>query len=233
MAPVIHITPSKRAGCFDEETPLKEKRIELAVTRDPVDRDPTGDELAKVAPEYARNIGSVLFTEAQLQARVKELAAEISRDFAGEHVIVVGLLSGAFMALADVARHLTVRATVDTIAVGSYGCGTSSSGIVTMKKDLSQDPKGKNILIVEDLIDTGGTLAWIQKYFLAKEPKCVKICCILDKKVRRTADVEVDYVGFDCPDEFVVGYGMDFAEEYRTMPFVGVLREEAYSSHQD
>lgn len=229
MPSMLHVTPTKRAGDFaDEETPMKERRSEVLAAR-----DPTAEELAKIAPEYAKNIGSVLFTEAQLHARTRELAAEISHDFEGEHVIVVGLLSGAFMALADVARHLTVRNSVDTIAVGSYGAGTSSSGTVTMKKDLTHDPKGKNIVIVEDLIDTGNTLAWIQNYFLTKEPKCVKICCILDKQARRTADVKVDYVGFDCPDEFVVGYGMDFAEEYRTMPFVGVLRPEAYTSQQD
>lgn len=184
--------------------------------------------LSKLPSEYAKNIKTVLFTEEQLQQRNKELAAQISADFAGEEIIVVGLLTGAFMAVPDVARHLTVPNSVDFIVASSYGNSTTTSGNVKLKKDLSHDPTGKNIVIIEDLIDTGTTLAFIKKYFLAKNPKCVKICCILDKSARRAADVEVDYVGFPCPDEFVVGYGMDFAEAYRTLPFVGVLKEEAY-----
>lgn len=193
-------------------------------------RDPTKQELAKIAPECAKNIKTVLFTEEQLQQRVRELSAEISKDFAGEEVIIVGLLTGAFMAMADVSRHLTIPNSVDFIAASSYGNGTESSGTIKLKKDLTADPKGKNIVIVEDLIDTGTTLAWIKSYFLMKEPKCVKICTILDKPARRKADIKVDYVGFKCPDEFVVGYGMDFAEAYRTLPFVGVLKEEAYKT---
>eukprot|EP00747_Dinoflagellata_sp_TGD_P162560 gnl/TRDRNA2_/TRDRNA2_180278_c0_seq1.p1 gnl/TRDRNA2_/TRDRNA2_180278_c0~~gnl/TRDRNA2_/TRDRNA2_180278_c0_seq1.p1 ORF type:complete len:230 (-),score=59.93 gnl/TRDRNA2_/TRDRNA2_180278_c0_seq1:96-785(-) len=210
-----------------EEPPTKKQKSEpVKVTHS--GWEPRPDELAKTSPQYAKNIKTVLFTEEQLQKRIRELAAEISQDFNGEPVVVVGLLTGAFMAVADVARHLTLPNTVDFVAASSYGSGTSSSGTVKLKKDLSHDPQGKNIVIVEDLIDTGTTLAWIKNFFLTKKPKCVKVCCILDKPARRNADITVDYVGFECPDEFVVGYGMDFAEDYRTLPFVGVLKEEAY-----
>ena len=115
------------------------------------------------------------------------------------------------------------------MVASSYGHGTTSSGVIKLKKDLGIDPSGEHIVIVEDLIDTGNTLAWIKNYLLSKNPKSVRICCILDKKCRRTSDIEIDYVGFDCPDEFVIGYGMDFAENYRTLPFVGVLKPECYA----
>lgn len=171
----------------------------------------------------------MLFSSDQLQTRVKELAARISKDYAGESIIVVGLLKGAFMAVADVARHLTVPNEIDFMVASSYGHGsTTTSGVIKLKKDLGVDPSNRHILIVEDLIDTGTTLAWIKKYLLGKKPKSVKICCILDKYERRTANVKVDYVGYACPDEFVVGYGMDFSGHFRTLPFVGVLKPSAY-----
>ena len=112
----------------------------------------------------------------------------------------------------------------------SYGAGTTSSGSIKLKKDIGIDPKGRNVIVVEDLIDTGTTLAWLKQHLLSKDVASLKICCLLDKKARRTSDVQVDYVGWECPDEFVVGYGMDFAEQYRTLPFVGVLKPEAYGA---
>eukprot|EP00656_Telonema_subtile_P029858 TRINITY_DN32920_c0_g2_i2.p1 TRINITY_DN32920_c0_g2~~TRINITY_DN32920_c0_g2_i2.p1 ORF type:complete len:187 (+),score=51.30 TRINITY_DN32920_c0_g2_i2:88-648(+) len=174
-------------------------------------------------------IESVLFTPEEIQTRCRELAAEISRDHEGQEVIVVGLLKGAFLVLADVARHLTVPNMVDFIAVSSYGSGKESSGSVKLKKDLSIDPAGKHIIIIEDLIDTGGTLKWIQNFLSTKNPASVKLCCLLAKTERRSESVQLDYLGYDCPDGFVVGYGMDFAEHYRTLPFVGLLKPEAYA----
>ena len=187
-------------------------------------------ESQSVPEAYASKIERVLFTEAELQAKVKELAAQISKDHDdGDGIMVVGLLKGAFLAVADVARHLTIPNVVDFMVASSYGGkSTTSSGTVRLKKDLDIDPAGKSIVIVEDLIDTGNTLQWVKNYLYTKGVKSIKICCILDKKSRREAAVNIDYVGFECPDEFVVGYGMDFDEEYRTLPFVGVLKPEAY-----
>ena len=193
-------------------------------------KTPTKEQLQLCAPSYADKILRVLFSRSELENRIRELSKTISKDYEGESVLVVGLLKGAFIAVADVARNLTVPNQIDFMVASSYGHGTETSGVIKLKKDLDVDPSGKNILIVEDLIDTGTTLEWIKKYLLTKDPKSVRICCILDKKARRTSTVKVDYVGFDCPDEFVVGYGMDFAGDFRTLPFVGVLKPSAYSS---
>ena len=191
----------------------------------------TAQENAQIPACYAENIDRVLFSEAQLQTRIKELATEISESYEDktESILVVGLLKGAFLAVADVARALTVPNKIDFLVASSYGgTNTTSTGTVRLKKDLDIDPANKHILIVEDLIDTGNTLAWVKSYLLTKNCKSVKICCILDKKERREVNLDIDFVGFVCPDEFVVGYGMDFDEEYRTLPFVGVLKPEAY-----
>ena len=193
-------------------------------------KTPTKEQLKLCAPSYADKILRVLFSRSELENRIRELSKTISKDYEGESVLVVGLLKGAFIAVADVARNLTVPNQIDFMVASSYGHGTETSGVIKLKKDLDVDPSGKNILIVEDLIDTGTTLEWIKKYLLTKDPKSVRICCILDKKARRTSSVKVDYVGFDCPDEFVVGYGMDFAGDFRTLPFVGVLKPSAYDS---
>ena len=192
---------------------------------------PISDAQKAVIPSpYADKIERILFTAEEIQGKVRELAARISADHVGEDIMVVGLLKGAFLAVADVARHLTVANTVDFMVASSYGGkSTTSSGTVRLKKDLDIDPAGKHIVIVEDLIDTGNTLQWVKAYLQTKGVKSVKICCILDKVSRREADVQIDYVGWECPDEFVVGYGMDFDEEYRTLPFIGVLKPEAYA----
>lgn len=140
-----------------------------------------------------------------------ELAAEIGRDYAGRKVLCVGLLTGCFVFLSDLLRHLLVPYQVDFMVVSSYGAATTSSGSVKLKKDMSIDPKGRDVLIIEDLIDTGTTLEWIVAHLKTKGCASVRLCCLLDKVSRRTAKVHVDYVGFVCPDEFVIGYGMDFA----------------------
>jgi hypoxanthine phosphoribosyltransferase len=184
----------------------------------------------RVPKEFIVNIEKVLFTESQIQQRVRCLAQQISQDFAGKELIVCGLLKGAFLFVADLSRYLTVRNKIDFIVASSYGDGTTSSGSVKLKKDIDIDPKGRHVIIVEDLIDTGTTLAWVKQHFISKEVASLKICCLLNKVERRVCNVPVDYCGWECPDEFVVGYGMDYAEDYRTLPFVGVLKRDAYSN---
>jgi hypoxanthine phosphoribosyltransferase len=196
----------------------------------------TQAQIASIPATYASKIDHVLFSEEQLQARIVQLAAEISASYSdpNETILVVGLLKGAFLAVADVAKRLTVPNKIDFLVASSYGgTATTSSGTVRLKKDLDIDPANKHILIVEDLIDTGNTLAWVKSYLLTKNCKSVKICCILDKKERREVDLPIDFVGFVCPDEFVVGYGMDFDEEFRTLPFVGVLKPECYGGGKE
>jgi len=188
----------------------------------------TEDALRGIPKEYAENIDRVLFSAAKIKAGVQKLGARISEDYAGKEILCVGLLTGAYTFVSDILRELTVPNMVDFMVLSSYGCGTTSQGSVKVKKDMSIDPRGKHVVIIEDLIDTGGTLKWVRKHLAGKDAASVKICCLFDKKARRTADVEVDYVGYECPDEFIVGYGMDFANHYRSLPFVGVLKPEAY-----
>jgi len=176
-----------------------------------------------------KNIDVVLFTQEEIQAKVKEMAVKISSEYKDKSIICVGLLKGAFVFTSDLCRHLTVPYQVDFMAVSSYGSSTESSGNVKIKKDIDIDPKGKHVLIIEDLIDTGNTLHWIQKHITSKDCASVKIVCLLDKTSRRTSPVKVDYIGWEIPDEFVIGYGMDFSENYRALPFVGVLKREAYA----
>jgi len=157
------------------------------------------------------------------------MALQISKDFEGKNLLCVGILTGAVCFMTDLLKHMLVPYQIDFMSISSYGKGTTSSGSVNVKQDLSHDPSGKHVLIIEDLIDTGNTLKWLKSYLMTKNCASVKLCTLLDKKARRTeTDVAVDYVGFTCPDEFVVGYGMDFAENYRCLPFVGCLKPEAY-----
>eukprot|EP00468_Gymnochlora_sp_CCMP2014_P003786 CAMPEP_0167758638 /NCGR_PEP_ID=MMETSP0110_2-20121227/10575_1 /TAXON_ID=629695 /ORGANISM="Gymnochlora sp., Strain CCMP2014" /LENGTH=249 /DNA_ID=CAMNT_0007644927 /DNA_START=34 /DNA_END=783 /DNA_ORIENTATION=- len=189
------------------------------------------NKVAKNIPhKWASKLKTILFSEQKIEARLKEMAAKISFDYRGKEIVAVGLLTGCILFQTNLLKYLTIPYQIDFVQVSSYGHGTSSSGNVKLKKDLSRDPKGKHILITEDLIDTGKTLAFMAKYFKDKKCASLKIACLLSKKARRDPSVslEVDYVGFDCPNEFVVGYGMDFKDEYRCLPFVGVLKPEAY-----
>ena len=178
-------------------------------------------------PEWKANIDRVLFTESAIQTRIRALATTISEDYKGKEIVAVGLLKGAVCFMIDLLKYLTVPYTMDFMALSSYGKGTKSKGSVVMKKDLSEDPAGKHILIVEDIIDTGGTLRWLKKYLADKNCASIRIACLLDKKARRSAeneDIVIDYPGFHCPDKFVIGYGLDFAGHYRCLPFIGVLK---------
>jgi len=183
-----------------------------------VDEKDLGDALAKV-----------LITEEEIGKRLGELATEVDRDYAGRDLLLVGVLKGAVMVMADLARALHHPAEMDWMAVSSYGSGTKSSGVVRILKDLDQDISGRNVLVVEDIIDSGLTLSWLMSNLSSRGPASVQVCTLLRKPDAAQVDVPVRYVGFDIPNEFVVGYGLDYAERYRNLPFVGTLSPHVYS----
>ena len=168
----------------------------------------------------------VMITREQIAKRVAEMAAEITRDFAGQSIVFVGVLKGASIFLGDLARKVQLDATFDFISVSSYGNAKHSSGEVRLNKDVDESMADKNIILVEDILDTGLTLAYLKKVFLAHQPRAFKIAALLDKVSRRIEPVHADYTGFSIPDEFVVGYGMDYAERYRNLPDICVLPPE-------
>jgi hypoxanthine phosphoribosyltransferase len=169
----------------------------------------------------------VLFSREQIAKRVSEIAGQISHDFAGESVIFIGVLKGAAIFLSDLAREVSVDATFDFIGVSSYGNNKQSSGEVKLVKDVDQPLTNKNIIIVEDILDTGLTMMYLRKMFQAHQPKSLKIAALLDKACRRQQPVTADYVGFTIPDEFVIGYGMDYAERYRNLADICILTPDA------
>ena len=174
-------------------------------------------------------IDKVLITEEQLKARIRELGEELSREYVGKDPVVVGVLKGVVIFYADMIRELKVPCQMDFMWISSYA-GTDSTGKMVVRKDLSADVKGRHVLILEDIFDTGNSLDFVVKSILAKEPASLKICTLLDKPERRRAgvDLKCDWTGFVIPNEFVVGYGLDFNEHYRNLPYVGVLKPEAY-----
>ena len=186
---------------------------------------------APVAPHP--DLLKVLVDERSIQKRVAELGAEISADFAGEGLILVCILKGSFIFSADLCRHLTVPVTYGFMAISSYGDDTRTSGVVRIVKDLDQSISGKNVLIVEDIVDTGLTISYILKLFENRNPRHLRICTLLNKPTCRLREVPIDYCGFTIPNEFVVGYGLDYRDEYRNLPCVGVLKPRVYASeHQ-
>lgn len=175
------------------------------------------------------HVDHILIDREQLQARVAELAAEISRDYASvDNLLLVCVLKGAVIFLSDLSRQLAVPHAIDFMAVSSYGASTESSGIVRIVMDLETNILNRHVLIVEDIIDSGRTLNYITRNLSTRRPAGLKVCALLDKKARREVPIAVDYVGFEIPDEFVIGYGLDFAELYRNLPFIGVLKPEFY-----
>jgi len=168
----------------------------------------------------------VLYTRRQISERVAEMGAEITRDLNGEKVVLVGVLKGAAIFLSDLARSLDVDATFDFVAVSSYGKGLRSSGAVKLIKDLDEPIEGKNVLIVEDILDTGLTLSYLRKIFLQHHPKTLRIAALLDKPSRRIEKIDADYVGFSIPNLFVIGYGMDYAERYRNLPDICLMTSD-------
>jgi hypoxanthine phosphoribosyltransferase len=176
----------------------------------------------RVPQRWRKEVQSVLITEEQIARRVKSLAREVGRDFRGRETVVVSLLSGTVMFLADLIRHLNLPLRLDFIGVSSYGLGTESGELV-FTKELRLDVRGRDVLLVDDILDTGKTLGCVLPKLRALKPRRIKICVLLDKPSRRVEKVKADYVGFSIPDFFVVGYGLDYAERYRNLPFVGVL----------
>ncbi len=172
-------------------------------------------------------IGSVLVSRDELQAKVAELGALISADYAGKELLLVGVLKGAVFFMADLARHITVPVSLDFMAVSSYGSSTDSSGVVRILKDLDTTIEGRHVLVVEDIIDSGLTLSYLMKNLRSRRPASLEICALLTKPSRRRVDIGCRYVGFEIPNLFVVGYGLDLAERYRTLDYVASLREEA------
>ena len=176
-------------------------------------------------------VSEVLIEEDTLRERIAELGAEISADYAGKDLLLVGVLKGAVFFMADLMRHITVPCEVDFMAISSYGASTDSSGVVRILKDLDETIEGRNVLVVEDIIDSGLTLSYLKRTLGARNPASLEICALLTKPERREVDVPVRYTGFEIPNRFVVGYGLDFAERYRNLRYVGVLADEAASAH--
>ncbi len=175
------------------------------------------------------DVEKVIATEAELAAKIKELAALIDADYKDKQVLLVGVLKGAIMAMADLTRAMKTHIEMDWMAVSSYGSGTKSSGVVRILKDLDRDITGRHVLIVEDIVDSGLTLSWLKSNLLSRGAASVEILAILRKPEAAKVDVNVKYVGFDIPTEFVVGYGLDFDEKYRNLSFIGVLAKHMYS----
>ena len=174
-----------------------------------------------------KDIQSVLITEEELKAKVREIGAKISEDYKGKEPIFVGVLKGCFVFMSDLVRSVSINCSMDFMAVSSYS-GTKTTGAVKINKDLSEDICGKDVIIVEDILDSGVTLNYLKNYLMVRRPASIRIVTLMDKPSRRKADVFADYSCFEVPDAFVVGYGLDYNEKYRNLPYVGILRPEVY-----
>jgi hypoxanthine phosphoribosyltransferase len=181
------------------------------------------------AAHMGADLERVLITEEEIQAKLHELAGEIATEYADKDLLLVGVLKGAVMVMADLMRALPVTVPVDWMAVSSYGSGTKSSGVVRILKDLDSDITGRHVLIVEDIVDSGLTLSWIKSNLLSRSPASVEICTLLRKPDAAKVEIDVRWVGFDIPNEFVVGYGLDYAEQYRNLREVGTLAPHVYA----
>ena len=178
-----------------------------------------------IDPSYIKEI---LIPADRLQQRICELGAQISQDYAGQDLLLLAVLKGSVLFLSDLMRCITIPHAIDFMATSSYGASTESSGVVRILKDLDEPIEGRNVLIVEDIIDTGHTLSYLMRMLSARMPRSLRICTLLNKPGRREVEVPVDYVGFDIPNEFVLGYGLDYAELYRNLPYVAVLAPHVY-----
>jgi len=177
--------------------------------------------------ELENAVGEVLIDKEALSGRIAELGAEISADYAGRDLLLIGVLKGAVFFMADLMRHLTVQCEVDFMAISSYGASTDSSGVVRILKDLDINIEGRDVLVVEDIIDSGLTLSYLMRNLESREPATLEVCALLTKPDRREMEVPVRYVGFEIPNRFVIGYGLDFGERYRNLPYVAVLSDDA------
>ncbi len=190
--------------------------------------DAPADPVAPFAEDYERDIQRVLLTEEQIQGKLRELGAAITRDYAGRVPLLVGVLKGAFVLMADLARHVHIPVEVDFMAVASYGASTQTSGVVRILKDLDHDIEGRHVLLVEDIVDSGLTLNYLLKNLRGRRPASLEVCALLQKVGIQRVPLDLRYVGFEIPPEFVIGYGLDFAERFRNLPYIATLRPEAY-----
>lgn len=186
-----------------------------------------------LSPDPRQDISEILLTPEEIQEKVRELGQRIEQDYRGQDLILVCVLKGATVFLSDLMRHIQIPLEIDFMAISSYNAGeTESSGVVRILMDLAASIEGRNVLIVEDIIDTGRTLAYILENLQTRNPKTLKICALLNKPQRREVEITIDYLGFRIPNKFVVGYGLDFGQIYRNLPFVGVLKPELYTPPQ-
>ena len=177
---------------------------------------------------FDNDIQEVLFSEEQLKNRVQEIARQIAADYQGKEIMLISVLRGSFVFMADLCRAIDLPCTLDFMAVSSYGKGTKSSGQVQITKDLSEDITDRHIIVVEDILDSGNTLSYLLKILENRHPASIRLCTLLDKPDRRVKPVQVHYSGFTIPDAFVVGYGLDYAEKYRNLPYIGILKPRVY-----
>ena len=182
---------------------------------------------------FDADIERVLITEEQIQDKIRALGAQITSDYAGRDLLLVGVLKGAFVLMADLSRHVHLPLEFDFMAVSSYGAATQTSGVVRILKDLDHEIEGRNVLLVEDIVDSGLTLAYLLKNLRTRRPASLEVCALLHKTAMQKVDVELKYVGFEIPPEFVVGYGLDYAERFRNLPYVATLKPAAYQGMPD
>lgn len=179
-----------------------------------------------------QDIQEILYSEEILSKRIKELASEISTDYRGKDLLIVGILKGSVIFAAELIKNISIKCEIDFMAVSSYGSSTETSGVVRILKDLDNSIEGKDILVVEDIVDTGVTLTYLLKYLKARKANSIEIVALLNKQARRKSDLDVKYIGFEVPDGFIVGYGIDYAEKYRNLPFIGILKPEVYENRK-
>lgn len=182
----------------------------------------------RIGSEMDKDIQEVLYTEEMLAQKVREMGEAISRDYAGKNLLLVSVLKGSVVFMADLMRAITIPANIDFMSVSSYGSGVKTSGVVKIIKDLDQQLEGYDLLIVEDILDSGMTLSYLKRILSERNPNSIRIATLLDKPEARKADVHADYYGFQCPNAFLVGYGLDYAEKYRNLPYIGILKREVY-----
>jgi hypoxanthine phosphoribosyltransferase len=185
------------------------------------------------ANDMGTDLEEVLITSERLQQRITEMAGQIDTDYADRELLLVGVLKGAVMVMADLARAMRLPVEMDWMAVSSYGSGTKSSGVVRILKDLDCDITGRHVLVVEDIIDSGLTLSWLVRNLQSRGPASLRVCTLLRKPGAARVDVDVSYIGFDIPNAFVIGYGLDYAERYRNLPFIGTLARHVYNAGQE
>lgn len=175
------------------------------------------------------DISEVLFNEHKIQDRIRELAQQITNDYQGKNPVLISILKGAFVFMADLIRSITIPVEIDFLAISSYGSGASSSGVVKIRKDIDIDISGRDVIIIEDIVDSGLSLQYIKDYISKHNPSSIKVCVLLDKPEAHNVEVSFEYVGFNIGTEFVVGYGLDYNEKYRNLPYIGILKKEIYS----